>query len=275
MKKTLFLVLLAAICIMPSCKKDPAPNNDQNEQSSYNIIFGNYEGMIVTTYDSLEWHYYKDEDDSGYVYYIFYSLGINLDSIGDHNGFGLFSYISRNPLAHIPTDPLDYYEIYISSDIVKFHCNKVYKESYYHADSTIIQTDSIQLIYIDDIMSCNKISESDQLCGSYEDAILVQHRSNETLNKEDYFKTLFQSNLFQSNLVFHPIVVLDTTDVIVYESSTIASEECYNFPLNEEFFLGFKYTDNDRERLGWIKLIIELNDNGHYCPKPLEVAIQE
>jgi hypothetical protein len=268
MKKTLlFALVLTAFCIMPSCEKDPISNDEPNEQSSDNIVFGNYEGMIVTTYDNLEWNYSEDSE------HVFYSLYINLDTIGEYNGFCLYSHLSRNPIAHLLTDPLNYYEIYIISDNVKFNCNSVNKEAYYHADSTIIQTDSIQLIYIDDILSCNKISESDQLLPDYsrEDVILVQHNTNETLGLEDYYKTLEYSYLFQSNSVFPTQIVLDTTDVIVYDTFTYATEECFNFPLNEEFYLGFKYG----ERLGWIKLIIELNANGHYCPKPLEVAVQK
>lgn len=44
MKKSLFLALaLAIICIMPSCKKDPAQTK---------VVFGNTHGMSVTSYDS-------------------------------------------------------------------------------------------------------------------------------------------------------------------------------------------------------------------------------
>ena len=65
MKKTLFLVLLAAICIMPSCKKD---------STQAKVVFGNSKRMTVTSYEGIplvvqyghfSWGYYVDLNNDG------------------------------------------------------------------------------------------------------------------------------------------------------------------------------------------------------------------
>ena len=66
MKKTLFIALiLVAICIMPSCKKDPAQSK---------VVFGNSKGMTVTSYEGIplvnqyghfSWGYYVDLNNDG------------------------------------------------------------------------------------------------------------------------------------------------------------------------------------------------------------------
>ena len=74
MKKLLFLALaLAAICIMPSCKKDPAQSK---------VVFGNSKGMTVTSYEGIplveqyghfSWGYYVDLNNDGQNNVQFYS----------------------------------------------------------------------------------------------------------------------------------------------------------------------------------------------------------
>ena len=75
MKKTLFFVLaLAAICIIPSCKKDPAQTK---------VVFGNSKGMSVTTYENSplveqyghdSWGYFIDLNNDGQNDVQFYSM---------------------------------------------------------------------------------------------------------------------------------------------------------------------------------------------------------
>lgn len=64
-------------------------------------------------------------------------------------------------------------------------------------------------------------------------------------------------------------------EATVYVSEVLASEECYNFPIGEATFVGFKYVEESRTRLGWIKIIIEPNANGDLIARPLEIAIQK
>ena len=264
MKKT-FLLLLAALMVglIISCHKEPQPNNEKTIDS---ITFGNYEGMDIFTYDSIEWEIIEALDGVGYY------GGFNVD--------GMIVGLATTIFHPLDGVSLDYYDIGIYSDELAFHYHTVHNDVFYHVDSTIIQTDSVTLIYIDGISSCTQISESDQLEESYNTNFLYQHEKNEQLNIGDSFKASyswgsFYIPLFISNAEYQTQTTLDSIDAIVYESYINASLECLTPPLEEPFFLGFKSSDENGERLGWIKLIIEPNDNGHYIPIPLEVAIQK
>ena len=75
MKKTLlFTLALAAICILPSCKKDPAQTK---------VVFGDSKGMTVTSYEGISlvnqyghnsWGYYVDLNNDGQQDVQFYSM---------------------------------------------------------------------------------------------------------------------------------------------------------------------------------------------------------
>ncbi len=270
MKKNLpFLLVVLMVGLIISCHKEPQPNNEQTIDS---ITFGDYEGMDIFTYDSIEWEFVDNEDMGSIFYYG------SFDANG--KGVGLRTLLTHSPSFWIPGEPLNYYEIGIHSDDLAFHFQTVSNDVFYHVDSTVIQTDSVTLIYTDGISSCTQISESDLLDYSYQINVLVQHNKNETLNKKDSFKNSlswgsFYIPLYISNAEYPYVTALDTTDVIVYQSYINAAEECLWPPLNEPFFLGFKTSDEKGDRLGWIKFIIEPNANGHYIPKPLEAAIQK
>lgn len=274
MKKSLLFVIMIMVTIylMSSCKKDP---NGQSEATNQ-ITIGNYEGMEVHTIDTIEWQYDEYTPYYDYYEYIAYKSSINIDGIGS---FGVQTFLSRNPIASLITDPLNYYEIKLVSSDLAFHYNLFKNNVYYHADSTIVQTDSVTLVYIDAVSSCNQINEFDQLTDSDVYNILVKHDKDEVLSEEDGYQFYgdyweYPAQLFTSSSVF-PTFTFDTANVTVYESYTDTSVECLNFPLDEVFYLGFKRSNDDEERLGWIKLIIEPNEKGHYIPKPLEVAIQK
>lgn len=276
MRKTVLFAFMMILVTAISCTKDPDQNGN-DIQTKDNITIGNYEGMIVTRYDSIDWFYYENIKYEDTIY-IMYSGGFTIKNGNDSLSFGLQTLLQRNPIASLPTDPLNYYEISIDSYDLAFHYNTVSKDAYLHTDSTIIQTDSVTLIYVDEIISCNQIDESDpyQPDYSYVSEVLIQLNKNEVLNKDDSFALFdYPINLFQSNAVFPTQVLLDTTDVTMYGTWTFANEECFNFPLDEEFYIGFKYSNESRDRIGWIKLIIEPDANGHYYVKPLESAIQE
>lgn len=272
MKKTSFLFIFPILAMLlisiVSCTKDP----NSGAETSNSIIIGNYDGMDVISFDSIQWEFIDNEDMGNIFYYG--SCDVN------GKGIGLRTWLTYSPSFWIPGEPLNYYEIGIYSDDLAFHFQTVSNDVFLHVDSTIIQTDSVNLIYIDGIKSCTQISDSDQLEYTYQTNVLVQHNNNESLDKNDSFKNSsswgsFYIPLFISNAEYPYVTALDTTDLIVYQSYINATEECLCFPLDEPFFIGFKTSDGNSERLGWIKLIIEPNSNGHYIPKPLEVALQK
>ena len=266
MKKALVLAMaLAAVCIMPSCGKDPKPGE---EPTTNQITFGDYEGMDVVTYDSIEWEYYELIGDMSY-----YSKEFDLNGDGT-NDFSLLSKASVDPNSEDLNNPRYMYSILLNSSKLTFHSQTVLNEVYLHVDSTIYPTDSIPLIYLDRKRTCNKLLESDPLQESYNLKVLIQHEKEDFLDLNDTFGFSYGS-LFESNMEFPYFLNPEVTEATVYVSEVLAHEECYNFPIGEATFIGFKYFEESRTRLGWIKIIIEPNDNGDLIARPIESKIQK
>lgn len=243
-----------------SCVKDP----NSGSETSNSITFGNYEGMKVMTYDSIDWEYYEDSSITSYDY----SWSIE----GESCGFGLISF-AMHVLHEVDKDPI---VNRISSTTLEFQYETVLQDIYEHIDTTTIQTDSIPLIIIDGLLTCNKVDESDQLIQSNYFDVIVFHSNNEVLSLENSFaiSSTASYEIFNSNFEF-PQKIIETPEATIHEKWVDASYDCLNAPLEKEFYIGFKYSNGDRDRLGWIKLIIEPNENCMYLAKPIEAAIQE
>ena len=268
----LFAMALAAVCIMPSCGKDPKPGEEPNEPTTDRIVFGNYEGMDVVTYDNIEWEYYEE---SGVMSYYSKEFDVNGDGTND---FSIVSEVSVDPNSEDLNHPRYMYNISLhSSSNLKFHSQTVLNEVYYHVDSTIYPTDSIPLIYLDYRLTCNKLLESDPLQESYNLDVLVQHEKEDMLNSDDSFMSSPYPYfvLYESNREFPYLLNPEVTEATVYVSEVLASVECYNLPIDEAAYIGFKYIEESTARLGWIKIIIEYNANGDLMARPLEAAIQQ
>ena len=80
--------------------------------------------------------------------------------------------------------------------------------------------------------------------------------------------------MYASNNQTPYYIDLDDYHPNVFKSDIDGREGCFNFPMNEEIYIGFKYNDEDRYRLGWIKFII-VSYNGYVFVKSLETAIQQ
>ena len=69
MKKTSVIALaLAAVCIMPSCEKDPKPSDEPSiEPTAEMIVFGNHTYMDVVTYNHVDWEYHENDYFTGKI----------------------------------------------------------------------------------------------------------------------------------------------------------------------------------------------------------------
>lgn len=261
---SIFVMLVLIVMSMVSCGKDPKPDGPVNPIVN-SITFGDYEGMEVVTFDSIDWEYYENP------YLVYYDCGGCILDEDEYCSFGLMS------SAHFYYgDAIDYCEIKISSTHLKFQYKTVLNNVYTHIDTTIFQTDSIPSIYIEYLTTCNKIDESDQLDQSYNLSHIVTNSKDEVLSLEDSFAISPTASFSLYNSEEYPIqVVTETSEAVIFEHWGFASEECYNAPTEEGFYVGFKYSSDGRDRLGWIKLIIEPNPNCIFLVRPLEAAIQK
>jgi len=262
----LFAMALAAVCIMLSCGKDPKPSEEPNEPPTDRIVFGNNEGLDVVTYDNIEWEYYEN----GVMSYHSKDFDVNGDGIND---FYLTSTVAISPYQYDEKT----YTINLVSSKLEFHSQLSTIEVYRHLDSTIIHTDSIPLIYIDEVMSCGKVNESDTFEEMYSRRGVKIHGKDDvlTLNDSIFVATMDGGYLYESSVHFPYYIDLEETEATVYRSIIEARDECFNLPLGEEVYVGFKYVDENGTRLGWIKLIVEHDANGDLMARPLEAAIQK
>ena len=253
-------ILLFILASIVSCRKD-----DPSSPNINSITFGNYEGMEVVTFDSIDWEYYEDS------FRVCYEGGAIID--GDDNcSFGLSS------SARISYDyyTIDYCEIFIGSTHLAFQYETYLNNEYIHVDTTTLQTDSIPSVFIDGMLTCNMIDESDQLYQSNNKKQAVFHSKDEVLSIDDSFM-IYPTGcfcLYYSNDE-PPTQVTETPEAVVFEHWILAPEDCLFAPLEEEFYMGFKYSNEGRDRLGWVKLIIEPNPNCIFLVRPLEAAIQK
>lgn len=276
MKKSLFIAFaLAAICLMASCKKEPTPNVIVPDLSK--VVFGQTDGMIVTTFDSTAMHQGNDYEWS-------YSIDLNGDNIKDiklesvdwgstglgHQMVTILNCTSEN--VAILGEVFDL-NTYLHSET----------SSHYYSDPTYPQFDSIFWINIKKTYTCEKIAEDDSLYSSKEAFTPRAGNAGEAFTKDDVFKNTLElcgGHICETQIILKNRDYYYPSEPEGWGTDTITNyvwvelNSCHDFPLVEEKYIGFKVTGNDRERLGWMKIIIE-ERYGDYYVRLFETAIQE
>ena len=246
MKKTLFLVLLAAICIMPSCKKNPAQTK---------VVFGNGKGMSVTSYDST---FHPEQ-------YGHFSWGNAIDLNGDGENDVQFRSedIGSAGLGHDVVTTLNCLNenIALLGDIIN-------QENYLHIDSTSHTEDSIWwVIGVYYTYTCERIAKTDSVVSSTEKLTNVDHSFGDSYGLDDSF---MNTNVVIKNRSYVYPSGNETIGNVTYYCMIHKKNDCDFFPMDEEKYIGFRITENDKSRLGWMKVILH-----HDHVELLETAIQK
>ena len=244
MKKNLFLAFaLAAICIIPSCKKDPAQNK---------VVFGNSKGMSVTTYKNSplveqyghdSWGYFVDLNNDGQDDVQFHSQIIGSPGVG----------------RDIVTELICHENIALLGEIIN-------QQRFLHIDTVGCSTDD-SIIYINHTITCNQIDETDSIVSTDEKFSLYAD------NAGDFFETgntFISTNITLKNRPYYYLISEETVGNIVYHHMHDEKDDCDAFPMDEEKYIGIKITKNGRNRLGWMKVILHRD-----YVELLETAIQK
>ena len=125
----LFAMALAVVCIMPSCKKERT-----------GITFGDYTGMIVTSYDTVSMQHTPNDR-------WFYLLDLNGD--GETN-IRLYTDLSTYGVSAIHC---------IDEDLTQIICKEIEKTLYLHKDTTYWYDGDTTHVLISNIYTCHKIDE--------------------------------------------------------------------------------------------------------------------
>ena len=247
MRKSLFIAwVLAAICIIPSCKKESLKDK---------VVFGDTQGMSVTSYDSVTLVEQYSHTSWGY------SLDLNGDGQDDiqfHSeilGSIQFGQDIVTTLACINENVA----------LLGYSKNQVL---YLHIDSTFHTEDSVWWdVNVYKTYTCEAIDETDQVVQTNEKFALLENDANDNFDKDYTFKNTNVILKGRSQTYFE---VPETVDHVLYTYQVNQKGNCDVFPMDEVKYIGFKITENDKSRLGWMKIILH-----HDSVEPLETAIQK
>ena len=248
MRKLWFLVLvLAAICIMPSCKKYAS-----------NIAFGDTGGMRVSTYDStdMQTEYLNS----------FYDIDLNKDGQPDLQLLSVYTGSPAVGRAEVSYIKCLNENIALLGDIIL-------QEQYVHTDTTINQVDEVTYVNIHRTHSCERTDETDVVEKTEEKLLLTASNAGKTFGLEDSFmSTEVQLKGFSYSIGLDPEGW--GTNLITQHYDTYNSNCDDIFPLDQEQYIGFKFNLSGRYHLGWMKIILEQRQ-GDYYVRPIESAIQK
>lgn len=249
MKKPLLIVLaLAAISLMPSCKKYASE-----------ITFGDTAGMRVKTYDST------DLQTSDYKKH--YDIDLNKDGWPD------ITLTSECIASVFLGNPVVSY-IKCENENVALLGDIILQEHYVHSDTTITLNEGVTFQRITNTHTCEKVDNTDIIEETEEKLSLIAANAGESFGLEDSFlSTEVALNGYSYGFCDSPQEI----------SANYFSQVCNNynndcdyFPLNKEQYVGFKFNKNGRDHLGWMKIILEKrNGNEVYDVRLIESAIQK
>ena len=247
MKKSLFFALaFVAICIMPSCKKDPAQAK---------VVFGNSEGMAVTSYDStltpvqyghFSWGNTIDLNGDGEIDIQFRSEDIGSPAVG-HDIVTELTCLNEN--------------VALLGDIIN-------QEKYLNISSTLYTEDSVLWInVVSKTYTCEQITETDSVISTTEKLTNIDHNFGDSYGLDDSF---MNTDVILKNRSYDYPGGNETIGNVTYHHMIHEKNDCDYFPMDEEKYIGFKIIENNKSRLGWMKLILH-----HDHVELLETAIQK
>ncbi|MBO6024990.1 MAG: hypothetical protein J6P83_09085 [Bacteroidales bacterium] len=263
MKKQILLfsvLTLLTISIVSSCKKDPNPSNNEQPTDTIPVVttdlrFGDTTGMIVTHYDSImefdDWHPFV------------------LDLNGGGNDDIKIETVYDGPLAIGEFQKLTLYCLNGHTELL---ADSIVKESYSHRETTYDTIDDFVVITHAFIFStCDKIDENDPVNTS---------KVFEALAKDDGDSFGIDDPYLSGNVVLFRQDVeyswADPTEETVDVSYNKSTYHCWNFPTDEEKYIGFRITQHGNSRYGWLKIKLHSTWNGKVVNTELiETAIQK
>lgn len=248
MKKPLLIVLaLAAICLMPSCKKYASE-----------ITFGDTAGMRVKTYDSTD----LKTSDQGLTKY--YDIDLNKDGQAD------IKLTSRCVMSAFLGNPV-YSYIKCENEDVALLGDIIMQEHYVHSDTAVTQNEGVTYQTITKTHTCERVDDTDVIEETEEKLSLRAANAGESFSLEDDFLTT-EVALNDIEYGFCNDPEGWGTDFITQICNNYKND-CDCFPTDKEQYIGFKFNKNGRDHLGWIKIILE-ESQGDYYVRPIESAVQ-
>lgn len=262
MKKHIPL-LIALLMIAMACQKDPDPNNNgQDPAVTDKINFGDTLGMIVTSYDTI-----MEFDDN--------TKPLVLDLDGDGIDDIKIETVYDGPLAIGEFQTLS---LYCLNENIEMLGDSVISETYSHRDTTITTNNygwtTKQYNYT--FSSCGKVNGNDGV--GVTNVFVFELKANDAnnlLSLGDHFQCA-EVKLFRENMEYEWMNEYHEEEQYAESSHNKYIYDCWNFPTDEEKYIGFKLTTNGEPRLGWLKIKLCPTWGGSVVDTQLlETAIQQ
>jgi len=252
---SLTIIALAVVCIVFSCKKEKQSTTDPIDTSK--ITFGNTEGMDVVRLDSI---YLTNHQWAGYYY---------LENI-DFDGDGLGDNIIK-------------FEIIAGAWVCSGSQNVAIlgeffeKETFIHNDTSYNSHDGIVEAICSEIYSnCGQIATYDSVQTSQVLKVTANDEGAQmSVNDNFEYASIFYNDaeIFQGDLFSESYYNSNDT---VYRYTFRFINHCSDFATGKPEYIGFKVTENDRTRLGWVKVeLIPTDLPDDYYFKIIDAAIQK
>ena len=247
MKKLSFfaMALLIVVCFI-SCKKDPAQAK---------VVFGNSKGMAVTSYDStltpvqyghFSWGNTIDLNGDGEIDIQFRSEDIGSPAVG-HDIVTELNCLNEN--------------VALLGDIIN-------QEKYLHISSTLYTEDSVLWMnVVSKTYTCEQIAETDSVVSTSEKLTNIDHNFGDSYGLDDSFMS---TSVILKNRSYDYPIGNETIGNVTYYCMIHKKNDCDYFPMDKEKYIGFKLTENNKSRLGWMKVILHQDH-----VELLETAIQK
>lgn len=256
MKKNLltiiFAIILAVITVV-SCKKEKSDPTDTSK-----ITFGNTEGMDVVRLDSI---YLTNHQWAGYYY--FENIDFDGDGLGDN--IIKFEIIAGAWVGS-------------GSQNVGILGEAFEKETFIHNDTSYYSHDGIVEAFCSEIRSnCGQIADNDSILMTSQALKVTANDEGTHMSVNDNFgyATTFHNDaeIFCGDYFSESYYYSNDT---VYQYTFRYINHCSAFATGKPEYIGFKVTENDRTRLGWVKVeLIPTDLPDDYYFKIIEAAIQK
>lgn len=252
---SLTIIALAVVCIVFSCKKEKQGTTDPIDTS--NITFGNTEGMDVVRLDSI---YLTNHQWAGYYY---------LENI-DFDGDGLGDNIIKFEIIAGAWVGSGSQNVAILGEFFE-------KETFIHNDTSYNSHDGIVEAICSEIYSnCGQIATYDSVQTSQVLKVTANDEGAQmSVNDNFEYASIFYNDaeIFQGDLFSESYYNSNDT---VYRYTFRFINHCSDFATGKPEYIGFKVTENDRTRLGWVKVeLIPTDLPDDYYFKIIDAAIQK
>lgn len=241
---SLFVLLLTGL--MFSCHPEP------EEQRPDTVVFGNVEGMIVTTYDTVI--------DLGGV------KKVDLDADGQDD-IKIESWYYGSQMF----GPDQRLYLYCLSDSVELLGEIIERDSYTSLDTIYEEVGSrVNVISKRIFNTCEPPVSENVTVVSGNIFVLSANEVNDSFDINNCFESK-KIDLFLENTSEE--LAVDESNDTVYINVGVNVWDCANFPSNSEKYVGFKITKDGTPYLGWLKM--NLKGNSTVKVHLIETAIQK